>query len=389
VIQAVVLAEFDGLHAPNAYGQTPLIDDDPTKPNEEYFKHVDWIVNRAAELGLTVGMLPTWGNNWHQKSGEPKVIFHPENAAVYGEFLGRRYKDAPIIWILGGDRSVDNETEKQTLRAMGAGLRKGDGGNHLITLHPSGGGGSSAWFQSEPWLDFNLRQNGHGIEYTGRYEHTLADYRLDPPKPVIDGEPIYEGHPVSFNAREKGHSIAADVRKALYWDLFSGACGHTYGHHSIWQMYAAGRQPINNPLMTWTEAIDAPGGNEMIHARRLLESRPFLSRIPDDSLIVTADVPTSVPGAGTRRFVATRDAGGSYAMVYVPVGRAFSVRMDKISGAKVKAWWFNPRNGQAQAIGEFPNTGERAFLPPEMGEDIDWALILDDASKGFPPPGAR
>src|SRR6476661_10758485 len=33
VIQAVVLAEFDGLHTPNAYGDTPLVNDDPAKPN--------------------------------------------------------------------------------------------------------------------------------------------------------------------------------------------------------------------------------------------------------------------------------------------------------------------------------------------------------------------
>ena len=45
---------------------------------------------------------------------------------------------------------------------------------------------------------------------------------------------------------------------------------------------------------------------------------------------------TSVPGAGRYRFVATRDAEGSYAMVYAPIGRAFKVRMDVIKGAKVK-----------------------------------------------------
>src|SRR3982751_6531527 len=38
VIQAVVLAELDGLHTPNANGDTPLIDDDPNKPNEKYFE---------------------------------------------------------------------------------------------------------------------------------------------------------------------------------------------------------------------------------------------------------------------------------------------------------------------------------------------------------------
>ncbi len=59
VIQAVVLAELNGLNDPNAYGQTPLIGNDPTKPNEEYFKHVDWIVSRANELGVFIGMLRT------------------------------------------------------------------------------------------------------------------------------------------------------------------------------------------------------------------------------------------------------------------------------------------------------------------------------------------
>jgi hypothetical protein len=53
----------------------------------------------------------------------------------------------------------------------------------------------------------------------------------------------------------------------------------------------------------------------------------------------------------------------------------------------VKAWWFNPRNGEASAIGEFSNTGEREFNPPDPGEALDWVLVLDDAAKGFPPPG--
>jgi hypothetical protein len=61
--------------------------------------------------------------------------------------------------------------------------------------------------------------------------------------------------------------------------------------------------------------------------------------------------------------------------------------MDKIKGPKVKAWWFNPRNGEATAIGEFDNKGERRFVPPNLGENLDWVLVLDDASKNYPPPG--
>jgi ATP-dependent Lon protease len=108
---------------------------------------------------------------------------------------------------------------------------------------------------------------------------------------------------------------------------------------------------------------------------------------PDDSVIVPDEVKTSVPGAGRYRFVATRDENGRYAMVYVPVGRPFTVRMDVVSGKKVTAWWYNPRNGQARKIGNFSNEGTRTFVPPQLGENLDWVLVLDDAAAGFKAPG--
>jgi hypothetical protein len=371
----------------------PLIDLDPARPavvegeENDYWDHVDYVVNKANSLGIYVGFLPTWGRYWHDKVKDGRLLFTKENAEIYGRWLGQRYKDKGIVWILGGDRGVDNEEQKEIIRAMARGLRTGDGGTHLITFHPPGGSGSSTWFHNEDWLDLNMRQNGHVVEWNGRYENTRKDYDRTPIKPVIDGEPIYEDHPVSFNAKGLGHSIAADVRRPLYWDLFGGACGHTYGHHSVWQMWQAGRNPINNPLMPWSEAIDQPGAEQMRHARRLLESRPILSRIPDDSVIVESNVKTAMPGAGSRHFAACRDESGSFAMVYAPVGRAFKVRMDKISGARVKAWWFNPRDGKASVIGEFDKSGEREFSPPDLGEQVDWVLVLDDAGKSFGTPG--
>lgn len=393
VIQAVALAELDGLNDLNPYGHKPLLNNDPTKPdvkdgaNNDYWDHVDFIVAEANQRGIYIGLLPTWGDKWNKKWGVGPEVFTPQNAEVYGEWLGRRYKSAGIIWILGGDRPVENDTHKEITRAMARGLRKGDGGAHLMTWHPSGGSGSAQYFHGEKWLDFNMRQNGHVPEFTGRYDKTREDYNRTPIKPVLDGEPIYEDHPVSFKANEFGHSTAADVRRPLYWNLFTGAFGHTYGHHSVWQMWSPGKNPVNNPLMPWREAIEQPGATQMQHGKNLMLSRPFLSRVPDDSIIVTDRVPTSVPGAGRYRFVATRDASGSYAMVYAPVGRTFKVRMDKITGAKVKAWWFNPRTGTTEAIGEYPNTGERSFTPPQPGEQLDWILVLDDAAKNFQVPG--
>jgi hypothetical protein len=394
VIQAVALAELDGHTMPNAYGHLPLVDLDPARPAvkdgpaNDYWDHVDYIMARAESLGLFIGFLPTWGRYWHDAVKDGKPLFNATNAEAYGRFLGSRYRDKPVLWILGGDRSVDDDEQKKVLRAMARGLRAGDGGSHLMTFHPPGGGTSATWFHGDDWLDFNMRQNGHVAEFTGRYSQTRADYDRTPAKPVLDGEPLYEDHPVSFNAKDLGHSVAADVRRPLYWDLFSGACGHTYGHHSVWQMWQPGRVPINAPLMPWQDALDQPGAGQMQFGRRLMESRPFLTRVPDDSVVVPDPVATSVPGAGRYRFAATRDTAGTYAMVYAPVGRRFKVRMDRIAGPKAKAWWFNPRCGEAKAIGEFPGTGEREFTPPDLGEMLDWVLVLDDIGSQYSPPGS-
>ena len=387
IIQAVVLAELNGLSDPNPYGHRPLLGNDLTKPNEAYFEHVDWIVNKAASLGLYIGMLPTWGDKWNKKWGTENEIFTPENAGPYGEWLARRYAGRNIVWIVGGDRPIENDTHRAIVRAMALGLRRGDGGKHLITFHPSGGRGSAEVYHDEPWLDFNMRQNGHAVDFSERYIKIRVDYERTPIKPVLDGEPVYEDHPIAFKAATLGHSTATDVRRPLYWNLFTGAFGHTYGHHSVWQMWTPERKPINAPLMPWREALDQPGAAQMQHGRRLLESRPFFSRIPADDIIVPAVVKTAVPGEGRYRFVATRDASGSYAMIYVPVGRTFRVHLDQISGNRVKAWWFNPRNGTSTPAGEFPVTGEPAFTPPNPGDDLDWVLVLDDATQGFPPPG--
>jgi len=213
-----------------------------------------------------------------------------------------------LVWILGGDRPIEGDTHRDIIRAMAKGLSDGDGGAQLCTFHPSGGKGSAQFWHEEEWLDFNMRQNGHGAEFTGRYDKLRQDYDRMPIKPVLDGEPLYEDHPLAFKAPEFGHSVASDVRRALYWDLFTGA----YGHHSVWQMFDPTRHPaVNNPLLPWTAAIAQPGAGQMQFAKRLLLSRPFFTRIPDDSVIVLDAVPTSIPGAGRYRLVATRDTDGT------------------------------------------------------------------------------
>ena len=370
VIQAVVLAEFDGLNTSNAYGHLPLHDNDPTQPNEAYFEHVDWITDRGAELDLWQGMLPTWGDKWNTKWGKGPVVFTPGNAAVYGEFLGRRYRDRPIIWIMGGDRPVESEEQRDIMNAMADGIKQGDGGAHLMTFHPSGRSSSSKFFHGDDWLDFNMFQSGHADRNFANYDMMSHDYNLQPTKPCLDGEPCYEDHPVmgGREPREPYHDEYS-VRKPAYWGLFAGGFGHTYGCHDIWQMYDEQRPGINGVRTPWQQAILLPGATQMQHARDLLESKPFLTRIPDQSLIV------GDTGTGAEHMQATRDEEGSYALVYIPTHQTVTVDLSKLSGDTLLASWFDPRTGDSRIVGEVTGREQRSFTSPEDGPD--WVLVLD------------
>lgn len=379
VIQAVVLAEYGGLVVPNRYGQLPLVDKDPARPNEAYFKHVDDVVQRAEDLGLVIGMLPTWGDKWNKKWGQGPEVFTPENAAIFGEFLGRRYRDRPIVWILGGDRPVESDRHREIIRAMAAGLKKGDGGRHLITYHPMGGKTSAEYFQDDDWLAFNMLQSGHNYD-TPNYDRIAADYARKPPKPCLDAEPGYEDHPAGFKAAN-GYLDDYDARKFSYWALFAGACGHTYGCHDIWQFYGPGRDPITAARTPWKQAISLPGAGQMQHARALIESRPVLVRVPDQSLLA------SDPGRGTDHIQATRAEDGSYAFVYSASGKPFTVDLGRLSGERLKASWYDPRKGTTAAIATLPRAGKHEFRPTTEGKGQDWILILDDEAKRFPEPG--
>jgi hypothetical protein len=381
VIQAVVLAELDGLNTPNAYGHTPLKENDPTKPNEDYFKHVDWIVAKANSLGLYVGMLPTWGNNWYNTD----AIFTPENAAVYGEWLGKRYRDAGIVWILGGDRRVGNDTHREILRAMARGLREGDGGAHLKTFHPRGGSSSSAWFHKDDWLDFNMLQSGHSPQSTN-YAMIEMDYARTPVKPCLDGEPAYEYPPDAMPAKRPVGAV--QVRRNAYWALFAGAHGHTYGTHPIWQMYAPPHKPLWDVTTPWQDALDLPGAMKMAHLKALMLSRPFLSRIPDQNLVVDGQ------GDGLARVQATRDGtpgqnNATYAMVYFPEHRQATIRTETLAASRLRGWWFNPREGKVTPLDTMTNKNRMPFTPPTNVPGQDWVLVLDDASRNYPQPGSR
>lgn len=388
VIQAVALAELDGLNTPNPYGHTPLIDNNPVNPNETYFEHVDYIIRIADELGMYIALLPTWGDKVNRKWGVGPEVFTPENARTFGEWLGRRYKDYDnIIWIIGGDRNPREQSEDIAIwNEMAEGIAATAGGyeNTLMSFHPQPkeNGGSSTWFHQQKWLDFNMHQTGHCANQ-GTYAHIEHDYNLLPVKPVLDGEPLYEDIPNCFNAKELGYSIPSDIRRIMYWNVFAGAFGQTYGCNDVWQMYLPGREPNIQPLRPWTQALDMPMANQMIHLKQLMLSRPYTSRIPDQSMI---DEPQE---ANNHYKIATRDSGGTYGMVYFPTGGRVGLDLSSFTGDALKLWWYDPRTGAAFPGGLIEKSHAAPVEAPSSGIGNDWVLVIDLVNAGYKKPGER
>ena len=391
VIQAVALAELDGLNTPNAYGHRPLENNDPTRPalrdgpRNDYWDHVDYVVDMAASLGLFVAMLPTWGDKWQGEADSPSVIFTPNNAAHYGQWLGHRYRDRPMIWILGGDRNIHSLRDRELMEAMAKGLREGDQGTHLISYHPRGPGRSSDYFHHADWLDFNMFQSSHGA--AARHDNglfTRHDYQLVPAKPTLDGEPRYEAIPVGFYNQDVARNLYFeddDVRQAAWWSMLAGACGHTYGNNNVWQMWDTHRQPVLGAKVPWHRAIDHPGSFQMGHLRRLFESRPLLKLVPDDSFIVDG------PERRGAKIRAARADDGSFAIVYSGQGARFTVRMNVIQAPQSRASWYNPRYGVTHDLHTGDAVALQTFVPPSRGRGQDWVLVLDDAAAQLAPPG--
>ncbi|MFO7259067.1 MAG: glycoside hydrolase family 140 protein [Bacteroidota bacterium] len=411
VLQAVALAEENGIREPNRYGDWPLNNEDPTQllitpgndPNNayeyDYWDHVDFAIQKAAEKNMYIGLLPTWGDKVAHLWGEGPIIFNEVNAEAYARALATRYKDQwNIIWILGGDRPpVYKERggegkeydDRAVWRAMARGIESVLGRDALITYHPSGGTvRSSTFLHNDEWLDLNAFQSGHGSREVDAWNWITEDLNKSPQKPTLDMEPCYEDHPVNpwdgkWTRKDRGYFFAYDVRARTYRTVFAGGCGVTYGHHHVWQFLNEDLyKPINvgDTIIPWQKAIKAEAAGQMQHLKNLMLSRPYFSRIGDQSLIKSRFASNNA-----EYIAATRDENGSYAMIYLPQNKPVRVDLGAITGDTKNVWWFNPRDGKASSAGSVKGKGTKTFTPPKEGKD--WVLVIDDAGRGFGAPG--
>jgi len=404
VIQTVALAELGGLTHPNLDGELALLDGNPATPNPRYFEYVDWMIDRAASYGLRTALAPTWGAYVTGGWGGETIVFDESNALAYGRWIGERYRDHGIAWLNGGDTNPlwrkplagDGPLTDSTpvFDALAQGIIDGGGDDQFILYHPTAvalpgtpPALSSEYFGDRKWLSANAMQSGHGQhkpevgwDSTRNYEPIGTMWNASPTRPVLDLENHYEDFWIDFDESNRMWD-AADIRNGAYQAVFAGAAGHTYGNWNVWQMHDTHHEVLRPFTNTWRESLHSPGSAQLVQLKKLMLSRPYLTRVPAPELVI------GDAGVGEEHVAATRDTEGGYLMAYLPYGRPAEIDLSGLRDSALTGWWFAPLDGTVQQFAVQPTAGSSVlrFEPPTSGRGNDWVLVVDAAT--FAPPG--
>lgn len=381
-VNAVLFNAIEHLYADappaNAFGELPFTEtlaggeEDMTALNPAYWDFVEWIVAEARERGIVCLVVPSYVGFQFNDAGWSAEMLANGTARLraYGDSLARRLAaGGNVIWVMGGDwrTTFDGTDLSAEVNALARGLEEAAPGA-ILTAHPDPEN-SALGAYDEPWLDLNTSYSRPpDTPDRLRTDWAATDGDGEAPMPSIFVEGVYENE----------HGSAPSVlRSQMYWSLLGGAAGHFYGIHPVWPFEAPSAASFGDssapPYDTWQNALRTDVAGDLVHVRRLVDSRPVRLLVPDwEEVVVTAG-----RGSGSAYAAASRASDGSLVLAYVPERREITVDMSSITTDSVAtASWWDPRTGDTTGIGEFDTDADRGFTPPAEG---DWLLVVEDA----------
>lgn len=348
----------------NAYGERPFLrDGDYDTPNEAYFEHADWVLEKACELGFLVLLTPSYVGNgggpegWYQQMEDAGA----ESMRDYGRFLGRRYGDYNnLVWVQGGDY---NPPDKDLIRALVEGIKESDP-DALHTAHGSPGSPALEHWSGEPWLAIN-----NVYTYGPVHSAALSEHGRKEAMPFFLMESAYENEHDASEHR---------LRMQAYQAVLSGAMGHIFGNNPIWHFDGPGLYPAP---VSWQQALDSRGAQSMTLLLKVMSSLKWWLLEPDiaNTLLVEGR------GSEEARAVAARAGDGSFALIYLPTSRSVTLDLSRLAGPGIEARWIDPSSGRSRPAEGSPFEPSRQTLKPAPTNEAgftDWVLELRSQAMG-------
>ncbi len=356
IIDSVIEHTFARNAPANIYGDQPFTTPgDFTTPNEPYWQHVDYVLDRAAERGFLMIMVTAWhGVNGGSEGWYSQLVANgATKLRTYGRFLGQRYaRFNNILWLQGGDY---NPPDKTLARAIALGINDFIP-NALQSAHCARGTSPLDYWRGESWLNVNNVYTGSSVAVASR-----AQYAQPEQMPFFLAEAYFEGT-----------ATVMDFRTYAYHALLSGGCGEASANDAVlnfdWDSTAG----------QWKSHLDSPGSRSMTQLYALFSSVRWDLLMPDTThVFLTGSIQT-----GQAEAVAAVASDRSFGMCYAPTGRTLTVDLTKLAGPNVTARWFNPATGAFTTISgsPFAANSTRSFATPAGGTNQpDWVLLLQSS----------
>jgi hypothetical protein len=341
--------------------------------NTKYFEHADRFLQMAETKGILVLLVPCYlgykgdpNQGWWPKLLTPTNNIYKSNR--YGQFLGERYKGFNnIIWVAGGDNNGEG-TLYNHMDTIILGIKHFDQ-RHLWTGH---------FASDNTWSTLN-RLYAKYIDIDGLYDWVEADLGTRAPQYNADLKQYAKGKMIFQMDQSYEHDIPHKddnenyqwIRRKNYDGLLSGCAGASFSPGTK-----------GNPgyvFKNWQQLMSTEGMQEAQHCFNIFSSRRWSKFVPDegDSVIVSGR-----GEYGSIDYVCAAGASDhSTYMAYLPVGQTVDVNLKALNLRTVNAWWYDPRSGEARAIGILPANTVKQFTAPT---NEDWLLVIDNAALRLP-----
>lgn len=257
---------------------------DFSQRNEKYFDRAEKMIEMAIDLGFTPALVVLWCNyvkgTWGSKI-TPSRIIPRDRLEEYVGYVAERYGKHDPIFIISGDTNFETDESIDYYDAAFQIVKKVSP-DSLTTMHLMGG----LWevpeaLMKSPSYDFYMYQSGHTRENQHLpYELAQRFYNMPVKRPIVNGEPCYEGIGSIGSFNKYGRFSGFDVRKAVWQSLLSGAkAGVTYGAHGIWSWQKEGenkKYPENYASIYgapyyWLTALRFPGAFDVSFGKWIFE----------------------------------------------------------------------------------------------------------------------
>jgi len=374
-IQFMLMAKHSGCAvgggSVDRYGNSPFAGGDGnwSSPNAAYWARVDAILNKIKAQDMLAIVTPAYlgYSCFYGDQGWCGVMDtqSAQRMSDFGTFLGNRYKaQGNIVWIAGGDANpMEYLGMDAKVDALMSALAAADTGRQLITGHAGRHVSGFQGFGTHAWLTMNSAYDGESCPDSSMAAQIATEYARTPVLPLLSIEQMYD--------QEGG--TAPCLANQFLWIALGGGVGQSHGNGVVWDFASTWNGP--------GAGINSSIRRVHTNAAKLVRSRRFWLFVADYAHTVV----TSGYGSGVATVITARASTGETVMSYVPVsGTVITVDMTKISGSQATAYWYDPSADTATLIGTYATIGTRSFSSPGTAR----ALVLDDASKGYPLPAS-